>query len=48
MVMMATYLNVTLQLAETGQLGEWVDDDACEVHLHRVVLQLLVRLSVIV
>ena len=44
---MATYLNVTLKLTKTGQLGEGVYDDACEVHLHWVVLQLLVHLKII-
>ena len=44
--MMATHLNVTLELAETCQLRQRVDDDACEIHFHRVVLQVLVHLNI--
>ena len=43
---MGTHLNVTFKLAKTGQLGKGVDDNACEVHLHRVVLKLLVHLTI--
>ena len=44
--MIITYLNVTLELAKTCQLRQGVDDDACEIHFHRVVLQLLVHLII--
>ena len=43
---MKTHLNVTFKLAKTSQLGKGVDDNACEVHLHRVVLKLLVHLTI--
>ena len=43
---MTTHLNVVLELAWNCQLRQGVDDDACEIHFHRVVLQLLVHLNI--